>query len=254
MSSNGHSLSVTPLLADSLHVEMNSPDVTFHGDPKVMTISTSSVTINMSNVGISLSIPEGALDPVESRLTLSVRPCLTGPFELPPDYEAVSPAYLIQPRGNGKLRKDVRVRIQHCAYLRSEENCEDLAFLSARSTPEYRGSGPVYPFREVEEAKGVFKVGDQEGEIALKSLQLMRVAKRVRTSSIGNKSQFHCNIYPLIHKTESLLCTVRLLRTVKEDTFFKTIFSAHLDHPVYSKVRYFTISWCVFQCHILAAL
>ena len=173
---------------------MNSPDVTFHGDPKETTVSTSSVVINMSDVGISLSIPEEALDPVESQLTLSIQPCLTGPFELPPDYEAVSPAYLIQPKGNGKLRKDVRVRIQHCASLQNEEDCEDLAFLSASSTPEYRGSSPVYLFREVEEAKGVFKVGDQEGEIALKSLQLMRVAKRVRTSSIGKKSQFHCNI------------------------------------------------------------
>ena len=178
---------------------MTSPDVTFYGDPKVTTISTSSVTINMSDVGISLSIPEGALDPVESQLKLSVRPCLTGPFELPPDYEAVSPAYLIQPRGNGKLRKDVRVRIQHCASLQREEDCEDLAFLSASSTPEYRGPSPVYPFREVKEAKGIFKVGDQVGEIALKSLQLLRVAKRVGTSSIGRKSQFHCDIYPFLY-------------------------------------------------------
>ena len=164
---------------------MTSPDVTFYGDPKVITISTSSVTIDMSDVGISLFIPEEALDPVESQLKLSVQPCLTGPFELPPDYEAVSPAYLIQPRGNGKLRKDVRVRIRHCASLQSEEDCDDLAFLSASSTPYHRGPCPVYPFSEVKEPKGIFKVGDQEGEIALKSLRLLRVAKRVGTSSIG---------------------------------------------------------------------
>ena len=164
---------------------MTSPDVTFYGDPKVITISTCSVTIDMSDVGISLFIPEEALDPVESQLKLSVQPCLTGPFELPPDYEAVSPAYLIQPRGNGKLRKDVRVRIRHCASLQSEEDCDDLAFLSASSTPYHRGPCRIYPFSEVKEPKGIFKVGDQEGEIALKSLRLLRVAKRVGTSSIG---------------------------------------------------------------------
>ena len=67
-----------------------------------------------------------------------------------------------------KFQRDVTVKIHHYAHLKSKEDSEDMVFLSASATPEFRESGPVYVFKEIEGAKGVFKPGYQVGEITLR--------------------------------------------------------------------------------------
>ena len=51
------------------------------------------------------------------------------------------------------------------------------------STPEFRESGPVYVFKEIKEAKGVFKPEYQVGEIALRHFCLLKAGKRKRASN-----------------------------------------------------------------------
>ena len=140
--------------------------VTFCGESKIATITSSTSTVDMADVGVSLSIQQ-ELDHIE-KLEFSVRPCLTGPFVLPADYEAASPVYLIQAVGEIHTDVTVYVCIHHCASLRSEEDCRNMRFLSASPTSQV--------LTEISEVTGKFKKGSQIGEISLKELGFLVVA------------------------------------------------------------------------------
>ena len=110
-----------------------------------------------------------------------IRPCFSGPFELPKEYEPASPAYLIL-HNEMHLQNNVTMRMNHYANLRSQEDCDCMTFLSASSTPEYRNSHPVYTFKEMLGSKGTFKPGDQVGEVSLQHFCLIITGKRKRDS------------------------------------------------------------------------
>ena len=127
-------------------------------------------------MGISLYIPKHLPNFVND-----IHPCFTGPFELPDLYEQASPAYLIL-HNKVHLQKDVTMRMNHYANLRSQEDCDMMTFLSASSTPEYRDSHPVYTFKEMVGSKGTFQPGDQVGEVSLQHFCLVITGKRKRNS------------------------------------------------------------------------
>ena len=92
----------------------------------------------VEDMGISISVTHNSIHP-EGSSDISIRPCFTGPFELPENYEPASPSYLIC-HDMKDFQKDVTIRMHHYASLQGEEDCEDMAFLTASSTPEYRKS------------------------------------------------------------------------------------------------------------------
>ena len=139
------------------------------------TITLSTSTVDMVDMGVSLSIQE-QLDYGE-KLEFKVHPCLAGPFVLPVDYEAVSPVYLIQPSTGGEIHTDVTVCIHHCASLKSEEDCRNMRFLSASSTSQEEGS-PTYTFTEMNGVAEKFKEGNQIGEVTVNEFGLFAVAIR----------------------------------------------------------------------------
>ena len=143
-------------------------------------VTASGVELSHSEeAGISVSVPKQALSASDKPLELSVRPCFTGPFQLPEEYESASPAYLIKPSRKVEFEKDVTLRIQHYARLQSERDCEKMIFLSASSTPEHEdGSSPVYTFKEIKSAEGVFRPGDQQGEIVLRHFCVLTISKK----------------------------------------------------------------------------
>ena len=96
----------------------------------------------LEDVGISVFIPENSLNIEEESLDLSIHPCFSEPFELPDGYESASPTYLITHSKRMTFSKDVTVRMHHHACLKSEEDCEDMVFLSASSIPVYMESNP----------------------------------------------------------------------------------------------------------------
>jgi hypothetical protein len=69
----------------------------------------------------------------------------------------------------------------HHANLETEEDCENLMFLSASTTPEYRGDRPVYVFREITTAKGSFRPREEQpsGEILLKHFCILGIFRRI---------------------------------------------------------------------------
>ena len=142
------------------------------GQQVVEKISSARKEINHDDIGISIVIPENSVSPHES-VDLEIQPCLNGSFEIPKELKPVSPAYLIKTNKDIELKKALLVKIQHYANLQTEE---DLVFLRANSDPEYRGSNPVYVFREVEGIRGTFS--GQVGEIELRSFSLLRIFQR----------------------------------------------------------------------------
>ena len=128
-------------------------------------------------MGISISVPEGTLREEDST-DLLIHPCFSGPFELPAGYEPASPAYLVQPSRAATIHKDVTVRMHHYADLQTEEDCEEMVFVSASPTPLDTQSGPVYRFKEVTGARCVFRPKDLVGEITLRHFCLLGIGRQ----------------------------------------------------------------------------
>ena len=145
------------------------------------------------DMGISIFVSHNTISLEEESSDMSICPCFSGPFELPENYEPASPSYLIR-HSMKDFQKDVTIRMHHYASLQSEEDCEDMEFLTASSTPEYRESRPVYTFKEIQGAKGIFKPGDKVGEISLRHFCFLRAAKRKRGEIPESSSKRHKGI------------------------------------------------------------
>lgn len=177
-------------------VDPKYPGVLFFGVPVTTQITSSEVVLDcIEDLGISVTVPENLLGSTDSEepVKLYIRPCFCGPFQLPENHEPASPAYLIQIDTTLPFQKDIFIRLHHHTSLQGEEDCDDMAFLSASAAPEYMGSRPVYTFKEIQEAKGTFRHGDQVGEISLRHFSFIKACKRKRKresgSSEGDKRQ-----------------------------------------------------------------
>ena len=160
-------------------------------------ITSQGATIQSPHTGISLSIPEQALSSTEKDVDFLIHPCFNGPFELPAGYESASPAYLIQPSSRVEFHRDATLRIHHYASLQSEEDCEEMSFLSASATPQYRQSKPVYIFEEIKRRQGSFRPNSHVGEITLQHFCFTKVGKKRKgnpqtESSACRKSKYMC--------------------------------------------------------------
>lgn len=218
------------------------PRILFSDGIKRETITTAKKKIDLEEAGITLSIPENALSSTDPPLHLAIQPCFSGPFEVPQNVELVSPAYIVKPSRKVSFRKEVLVKIWHHANLESEKDCEDMVFLSASITPEYRGDSPVYVFREVRGAKGVFKSREEQpaGKIALKHFCTLATGKRKHEEEdTGSKSKFSFNIY-MASSMDFLaenLYSARLYKATEK----KFVFCICLFQPKYILVRIATL-------------
>ena len=76
--------------------------------------------------GFELTVPEGALPPGMT-VTVAVRAIVGGSFELPQSSELIGAFYWIT--STHTFQKKVTVRLQHCAIIESNEECENFKFL-----------------------------------------------------------------------------------------------------------------------------
>lgn len=118
------------------------------------TISPEGREIDLGDkIGVSLSISRNSVVEDED---LIIQPSFCGPFEMPDGVESASPAYLIKTTNEVEFKRDVDVKLQHNALLRTEEDCKGMVLLQASSTPTYRDSSPVYEFEEIDGGDGTF--------------------------------------------------------------------------------------------------
>ena len=177
-------------LFTKLRSKPSYPGILFSEGVKRATITTTQTNIDLEEVGISLSIPENSLSSTDPPLKLEVQPCFSGPFVVPEDVELVSPAYIVKPSRKVVFEKNVLVKIWHHANLETEEDCEDMVFLSASTSPEYRGDTPVYAFKKIR-TKGSFRPGEEQalGQLSLKHFCTLAVGKKRKHENDGPESE-----------------------------------------------------------------
>ena len=165
------------------------PGILFSEGVKKESITSDEKTVNLEEVGIFLTFPGNSLPSTEPPVEVAIQPCFSGSFIMPDGIESMSPAYVINPNRKVVFQKDVVLKIQHYANLQTEEDCENMVFLTASSTPEYRGSNPVYVFKEITDTKGLFRPRQEKplGEIQLKHFSIFGIGKRNRKNSGSKK-------------------------------------------------------------------
>ena len=113
--------------------------------------------------GFEIEVPDGALPPGVTA-SVGVKAILSGQFLLPEDSQLVSLIYWISARE--VFLKEVSINIQHCAVIRSEEECLKLRFIIAKCSQREL----PYRFRKRE---GVFNPYTQYATIKLKQFSLV---------------------------------------------------------------------------------
>ena len=156
--------------------DFHHPNVTFYEQPKMATFTSLTRTVDMPDVGVSLSITKLRRG---EEVRLLVHPCLAGQFVLPPGYAAVSPVVflLVQESTFEDLPETLAVSIQHCASLQSKEDCDNMTFFLA-ATRDAVGS-ELCAFTNL---AGEFNRGSNIGKVILEEFGFLVVAQR----KIGN--------------------------------------------------------------------
>ena len=126
---------------------------------KFLATSAGATVGSLEKIGLSLSIPAGALS---SPTDILVHPC-DDRMNLPDGYEPASPVYCIRHSDGTKFQKMVTVEMLHYIYLESPEDCKDMAFMTSRCSCDDPDSAPN--FTKVEESEGHFQPESQVGKI-----------------------------------------------------------------------------------------
>ena len=125
-------------------------------------------SFNWDEYGLRISVPQDTLSSTETS-ELAVTALVGGQFELPVDTELISVVYGISV--SKPLLKPVKLEIQHCAHLVTEDHTSYLSFATAFFDQ------PVLPYQFKLEEGGDFRPGDQYGSISLSQFSLKSIIK-----------------------------------------------------------------------------
>ena len=113
--------------------------------------------------GFFIEVPEGAVPPGVTA-SVGVKVILAGQFKFPENSQLISAIYWVS--SSVEFVKEVAVNIQHCAVIRSEDQCSQFKFIIAKCSQKEL----PYKFRERE---GLFSSHTQYGAIKLKQFSLL---------------------------------------------------------------------------------
>ena len=113
--------------------------------------------------GFFIEVPERALPPGVTA-SVGVKVILAGQLKLPENRQLISAIYWVS--SSEIFLKEVAVNIQHCAIIRSEEQCSKFSFIIAKCSQKEL----PYTFRE---RKGLFNSHTHYGTIKLKQFSLI---------------------------------------------------------------------------------
>ena len=141
-------------------------------------------SFNWEQYGLRISVPQGTLSMKET-CELSVRTLVGGQFAFPKGTELVSVVYTISIAK--PLLKPVKLEIQHCAHLVTDDHTKYLSFVIASS----KQLVPPYQFQLLK--GGQFYPGNQYGSISLSHFCFLAIIKSLfcpieMSSSIDNTS------------------------------------------------------------------
>ena len=209
----------------------------------------------LKDIGISILVPK---DAIKTNIELYIRPCFYVPFQLPPEYEPASPAYLIRHCKKIEFLKDVIVRIHHYAHLETEDDCEDMAFFSASFSQshecEYNFDYDDYKTILCENVDfkkicGVnrFSKDDQIGEISLRHFCVLKIGRKriIEEDSEKNEKKHKGTMsfillsiaYMTLITGHQHLYSANLYKYVKCERDVSAIFCMCLYTPLHIKVH-----------------
>ena len=211
-----------------------------------MTSEGAHITSWKEEIGVEFDIPRGAV-PEGKKLELSVWPCCDGPFQLPKDYELASPVFLVSP--SFQFSCEITLTLYHFSNLETEEDCEEMVFLSASVTSLCKQEKSVYQFKVLRQ--GSFGPRQKYGQISLTHFCPIGAGHKRRkrkapesssnaSSSKRKKGEIGSAYIPTISQV-ALMCVAeyRYVYQVYRDKEFEdvAIFSAFLDQPLYFTVN-----------------
>ena len=126
-------------------------------------VGDKSQKLEWSGYGFYLEVPDRALPPGVTA-SVAVKVILTGQFQLPEDSQLISAIYWIS--ASEEFLKEVAVYIQHCAVIKSVEECLKFRFIIIKCSQKEL----PYQFRVQE---GVFNPYTQYATIKLKQYSLL---------------------------------------------------------------------------------
>ena len=125
-------------------------------------------SFNWEEYGLRISVPQETLS-VKETCVISVRSLVGGQFTFPKGTQLVSIIYTVSIAK--PLLKPVKLEIQHCAHLVTEDHTSYLSFVIASSKQ------PVLPYQFQILKGGQFYPGNQYGSISLSHFCLLGIIK-----------------------------------------------------------------------------
>ena len=132
--------------------------VDVHGETVLEVVGDKPQKLEWSGYGFYIEVPEGALPPGVTA-SVRVKVILGGQFKFPENSRLISALYWIS--SSKEFLEEVAVNIEHCAVIKTKEQCSSFRFIIAKS------SQTVVPYT-FKEREGYFNPHTQYGTIKLK--------------------------------------------------------------------------------------
>ena len=132
--------------------------VDVHGETVLEVVGDKPQKLEWPGYGFYIDVPEGALPPGVTAC-VHVKAILGGQFKFPENSRLISALYWIS--SSEVFRKEVAVNIEHCAVIKTKEQCSSFKFIIAKCSQ----TAVPYTFRE---RGGDFNPHSQYGTIKLK--------------------------------------------------------------------------------------
>ena len=126
--------------------------------------------LNWEKYGLRITVPQDALSPTESS-EITITALVGGHYDLPEGTELISAVYIIAV--SSPLQQPVKLEIQHCADLVTEDHTKCLRFAAA----PIQQSQHVYKFQIQDE--GMFYPGNRYGSIWLSKFSPWTILERM---------------------------------------------------------------------------
>ena len=168
--------------------------------------------------GLKVHIPADALDPDTPPTTMTIQASLSGNYQLPHMMELVSAIYWITfPR---KYSQPVRLNLQHCALVESNDDISSLEFITAKCNQEKL----PYHFKVI--SGGVFELNHSYGTIELSHFSGFGIGSR------RSKRKYSIRTYYIPYSSLTWLVHITITRNLKALLSVSAIICYYVVVPV----------------------
>ena len=194
-----------------------------------VTFTSSGKEIDLKEeMGMAISIPSGAPFKDEE---IELAASFSGAYKTPEDVTSVSPAYIIETSSKMEFRKEIEVKIQHTANIKTEEDQQNLTVMKASSTHLEKDS--VRKFEEMKETK--LKCTSNYIIMKMKSI-VSAIYKVVKKGEWVFKKDVRMLIFVYAEEKAEKLYSARLYKSITGIKVTAVLCVCQWQ-PIYTKVR-----------------